>query len=68
MNFTKAVLEVVVEEGTEETGSLSGASGSTALATLQNGKYDCSHYGRDGHTAYRFFTIRAVKCTARNFC
>ena len=53
MSFTKAVAELVVEEGSLELAETTVGSSVTALATVSSGRLCCSHCGRDGHTADR---------------
>ena len=55
MSFTKAVAELVVEEGSLEVAETTGGSSVTALATVSSGRLSFSHCGRDGHTADRCF-------------
>ena len=55
MNFTKAVSELVVEEGSQGFEPSSEKCSETALTTVHTGKPDCTHCGRGGHTANRCY-------------
>lgn len=61
MNFTKALSELVVEEGSGDVELSTDDSSATAMATVHHGKHRCTHFGREGHTMDRCFHNSASK-------